>query len=457
MLKTADATDATAKKKSVKDNVKRALSALGSVCRFFVHKDSTDHYSIDPNIFSFISDTSQLQFAENAFSNACFSIFLKYLNKDDEATKCLALRAMTGVFISRPRVVLAAEQMGIIAEVMSEKAPASVQLETLRCWRDILLAEETRIESGEAMTKMAAQKNITVSKRISGDQDGDSCISGSVLTRHASRLYEMTLSKEEKIRHMIVELIGHLLRQGLINPMETVPYLLAIQGDIKSPSTRSLALKLLINEGEKRPDMLNQRIQAGVKRAFNFQQIVYPHDNEKNTLHVTALLESKSEGDRVRIETIFDEVIKESSIRNKKAQRQGLYKNIIGMFEKEVSHDSSLTKTFVPKRHEANHLRLLAFASQILAHLPYNCTADPLFIVYHASCITALEGNELLVRFAELLGNDVCDPNASEDELEKCAKLNDPKNSAFASRLQSNSNFNAAEFGFLCEKACGLK
>lgn len=105
---------------------------------------------------------------------------------------------------------------------------------------------------------MALQKNITVSKRISGDQDGDACISGSVLTTHAPRLYQMTLSPDEKIRFHLVDLIGHLLRQGLINPMETVPYLLALQGDIKSPSTRSLSLKLVITEGEKRPDMLRK-------------------------------------------------------------------------------------------------------------------------------------------------------------------------------------------------------
>lgn len=363
---------------------------------------------------------------------------------------------MTGVFISRPRVVLAAEQMGVIKEVMSDRAAASVQLEALKSWRDILLAEEIRIESGEAKAKMAAQKNITLSNRISGDQDGDSSISGSVLTKHAARLYEMTLNKDEKVRHMIVELIGHLLRQGLINPMETVPYLLAMQGDVKSQSTRSLALKLLVHEGEKRPDMLNQRIQAGVKRAFNFQKVVYLQE-ESGINGVTALLENKNEGARVGFETIFDEVIKESSIRNKKAQRQGLYRSLLGMFEKEVTLDSPLVKANLSQREDVDRLPLLAFAAQILAHLPYNCTADPLFIVYHVSCITALEGNEVLVRFAELLGNDVCDPNAAEDELEKAAKLKNPKSCALASKIVNDGDFNAAEFGSLCEKASGLK
>jgi cohesin loading factor subunit SCC2 len=234
LLKTSDANSAVATKKSVKDNVKRALSALGSVCRFYDQDESYDQHTIDPSTFSIVTDMTQLEFADNALSNACFAIFLKFLNKDDETTKCLALRAITGVFISRPRVVLAAEQMGIIAEVLSEQAPASVQLESLKCWRDILLAEEKRIESGEAKAKMAAHKEITLQKRIGGDQDGDSVISGSVLTRHADRLYEMTLSKDEKVRHMIVELIGHLLRQGMINPMETVSCKIVVESSFTS-------------------------------------------------------------------------------------------------------------------------------------------------------------------------------------------------------------------------------
>jgi cohesin loading factor subunit SCC2 len=243
-------------KKSIRDNVKRALSALGSICRFYVCHDGCDSHTLDPNGFSVIMDVKLLKFSGNVLSSACFALFRIYLEQEDESTKCLALRAMNGVFISRPRVVLAAEQLGIITSVMSEAAPPSVQVETLRCWRDILLAEEKRVESGAAKEKMQAQKNVSVSQRISGDQDGDSCISGSVLTKHADRLYELTLSKDENVRYMTTDLLGHLLRQGLINPMATVPYLLAVQGDVESPATRSLALKLLINEGEKRPDML---------------------------------------------------------------------------------------------------------------------------------------------------------------------------------------------------------
>jgi len=259
LVKTKDVTnDFSSMKKSVRDNVRRALAALGSICRFYECEGEVDDYNLDPSVFSVETDTTKLELANNVLSNAAFALFLEYLNKEDASTKCLALRAMNGVFISRPRVVLVAEQLGIITSVIGKDAPPSVQVESLRCWRDILLCEEERIDSGAAKAKMATLKNVTLSKRIGGDQDGDACISGSVLTKHSYRLYELTLSKDDKVRYMIIDLIGHLLRQGLINPMETVPHLLAVQGDVKSSSTRALALKLLLNEGEKRPDMLRE-------------------------------------------------------------------------------------------------------------------------------------------------------------------------------------------------------
>ncbi|KAL7534879.1 hypothetical protein ACHAXR_010105 [Thalassiosira sp. AJA248-18] len=438
LLKNKDKTNDFSKmKKSIRDNIRRALSALGSICRFYECHDGVDNHNLDPNGFTVMTDTKQLKFSGNVLSSACFALFKEYLEKEDEQTKCLALRAMNGVFISRPRVVLAAEQLGITTAVISETAPPSVQIESLRCWRDILLAEEKRIESGEAKEKMLHLKDITLSKRISGDQDGDACISGSVLTKHADRLYELTLSKDEKVRHMIIDLIGHLLRQGLINPMATVPYLLAVQGDVKSPATRSLALKLLINEGEKRPDMLRQRICAGLKQAFFFQKEVYPHD-ANGVPRVTALL-SRNEGPNVVTDTIFDAVIKESAIRNKRAQRQGLLKGIISLFEKDPDSENT----------DADELPLLGFASEILAHLPYNSLNDPLFIVYHSSCITALDGQQVINDFARLLEGDLCDPNSEEDDIERASK----KKGAF-NPTEFGLESKSAEFGQLCVNAC---
>lgn len=202
---------------------------------------------------------------------------------------------------------------------------------------------------------------------------------------------------------------------------------------------------------------MNQRIQAGIKRAFNFQRTVYSEETD-GAPRVTALIENKVEGVKTATETIFDSVIIESSLRSKKAQRQGLYKSIISLFEKDVTHETTPTNEGKASNHgAADRVPLLAFASQILAHLPYNCASDPLFVVYHATSITALDGHQITTRFAELVGNDICDPNAEEDDLEKAAKLKDPKSSSFARKLISDENFNCSGFAELCVKASGLR
>ena len=132
-------------------------------------------------------------------------------------------------------------------------------------------------------------------------------------------------------------------------------------------------------------------------------------------------------------------MIKESAIRNKRAQRQGLLKGIISLFEKDPDSDNT----------DADDLPLLAFASEILAHLPYSALDDPLFLVYSSSCVTALDGQTIINDFARLLGGDLCDPNAGEDGLEQAGKTKGAFNPEDFG-LESKS----AGFGQLCVNAC---
>ena len=67
---------------------------------------------------------------------------------------------------------------------------------------------------------MDANDKITLSKRISGDQDSDATLVGGVVAHHASRLYQLSTEPNERIRFATIDLIAQLLRQGLLNPME---------------------------------------------------------------------------------------------------------------------------------------------------------------------------------------------------------------------------------------------
>jgi cohesin loading factor subunit SCC2 len=220
--------------KGVQSNLKRALSVLQAVCQYYA---SNQHSLLaDPDLGTDADPLSfpYLQPSLLSFSNlldACFAAFSFYLGKEDIPTKCAALNAMSGVFLARPRTMLIVEKNGIFADLFSESMPPLVQLESLRCWKNILSAEEWRVESGRARERMDQNADVTLSKRISGDQDGDSSIAGSVLTQHTKRIYQLAKSPYAAIRLAAVDLVGLLLRQGLINPLETVPHLLALQGE----------------------------------------------------------------------------------------------------------------------------------------------------------------------------------------------------------------------------------
>jgi cohesin loading factor subunit SCC2 len=233
--------------------------------------------------------------------------------------------------------------------------------------------------------------------------------------------------------------------------------LLALQGDVENFDIRTHALQLLMIEGEKRPDILRQRICAGVKQAYYLQRSINYERND-----VSAVVPVKRGGrHHVEYDCIFSSVYKECIARNRK-QRQGLYKNLLGLFDAEdSSSDESLQRIgknskkqdVVVKRRD---IALLSFVAQVLAHLPYSTADDPLFIVYHLSSIVALQGPLCLDRFASFLrthglaSDDALDENnVIEDALERAANSKFPSRTNEAQPLNSEK-FDMQEFTDLC-------
>lgn len=449
---------------STKNNVKRLLSGLGSLCRHHEVYVETEEWNEEVEM----EDCELFEPAEITWESipvACFRLFSKYLEKADSEIKCSSLRALSGLFVQHPRLMLASAQSGLIEDVMSPDSPLELQMEALRCWKDISLAEEKNVDSGEAKKKMDMKSNITTSNKISGDQDGDSTLVGGVLTKQSARLFEMTQSKEAGLRMASLELESQLLRQGLLNPNEAVPYLLALQGDADMV-VKNFALNLLLVEGEKRPDMLRQRVCAGIKQACRFQRQVYP------SKEVSALFKTRK-GHRIDTETIFDSLFKHCIISSKK-QREGLYRNLIAMFERleddgNVKHSSSAKKARARRKSfleesasTETDMSLLSFAAQILAYLPFNSVFCPLFIQHRITSIVALSGPLLQDRLAAFLrpyglssSDELDETNEEEDTLELAAKSSAPSRSKEASPLNAE-NFEWPAFIQLCKEASAL-
>jgi cohesin loading factor subunit SCC2 len=324
---------------------------------------------------------------------------------------------------------------------------------------------------------MESNTSITTAKKISGDQDGDASLFGGVLTNHADRLLDMTQSANPKVRQASLELIAVLLKQGQVNPNDAIPYLFALQGDCAEPDIRALALQLLMTEGDKRPDMLRQRIRAGIKKAYDFQRALYPN---KEVSALTAV----RHGDAISTECVFSNVFKECLIRNRK-QRHGFYSSLIGLFLQVDSADvdtSSTTHAAASREKRPSKRRkssssaapaataaasvvdvdLVRFASQILAYLPYEASGDVVHIAHEIVKARSLHEDEIVETFASLLrsvgltsGDALDESLVDEDALETAAAAKFPSRTNQAKAL-SRAEFDIMAFAALCREAAAL-
>lgn len=428
--------------------MQRALAVMGALCRNHAVNEGEADSWIEELKDNMAVEVIPIEVMPVKLIESCYRVFSAFLAKVDVETKCSALRALAGIFVSRPRVLLAMEQSGAIAELMSDNSMPELQLQALRSWREILLAEEDRIASGEAKAKMESNTNVTLSKKIQGDQDSDATLVGGVLAQHANRLFQLTAYRNPLIRFAAVDLLGHLLRQGLINPMQAVPFLFGLQGDVESPHIRSFALKLLSIESEKRPEMIRQRVNAGIKQAYRFQRHVYPNQE------VTAVIQTQN-GDKLVVDSMFSSVFKDC-IRSSTKNKTGLFRNLLSLFEVDESNDAKKKeKGACP----IEMIPLLSFASQVLAHLPYNTLNDPLFIIYHVQGQVALQGQQLVDKLTTFLQRQgvpsvtVHDElNTQEDALEIAATRKDPTRSKEASAV-SKADFELVHFAEMCAQA----
>ena len=421
-----------------RNNIYRALTILGHVCRF---REVAGITEIDDVVL--IGIPAPIDIDESNFAAACYNIFSIFLNIEDEETRCVSLHALGELFVSHPKLMLDFDSKGLMAKVLSKNSPRALQLEALASCTNILLAEEKRYEGGKTGAQSKPDR-ISVSSKISGDQDGEATYFGGVLTSHSDRFFQMSLSKIAEVRVAALRVIEPLLRQGLLNPNEAVPFLYALQGDVEHPDVRNTALQLLITEGEKRPEALRQRVALGVKEAYVLQRRLLL----KTGKDVSAVIKD-GEGS---VQSIFDRVYNECIVTSRK-QRHGLSSNLLSMFSfGGLQGDSDL----------AVDLRLLAFVSQILAHLPYKSYDDPLFIIHSIDNIINLEGAALMEKFAEVLRpvglaneDEFDDHLVDEDLLEKAAKSKFPSRTQEA-RALSNSKFDIDLFVSHCQHAASL-
>ncbi|CAN0251295.1 unnamed protein product, partial [Ectocarpus sp. 4 AP-2014] len=115
---------------------------------------------------------------------------------------------------------------------------------------------------------LCSVSGVTVAQRVQGDQDGESSVVGGVLQMHlAAILSRLFHSRNRVVRAAAISLLGVMLRQGLVNPVDVVPQLLALGGD-SAGFVRAEAFRLLTVEDSKNGEFIRTRLLDGLFMAY---------------------------------------------------------------------------------------------------------------------------------------------------------------------------------------------
>ncbi|GMH57531.1 hypothetical protein TL16_g02407, partial [Triparma laevis f. inornata] len=378
-------------KGSVRSNIYRAISVIGAVCCYNTDNwVEGDHASSTGEKWSFANGGEVVGPNELRYNNLsinCFNLLREYLDKRDAETKCASLKALQGIFIGRPKLMLISEQLGIIDDVMDDIMDVNVQKQALDSWCKILESQEVLTEAlnRKEAAKMAGNGTLggftspekSVSKRISGDQDSDACLAGGVLTAKSEFFYQFCMHNDAGIRMSAVKLIGQLLRQGLINPNDAIPRLLALQGDVGG--VREEALKLLAVEGEKRPEMLRQRVRRGIELGMKLQ------------LKIGRTYSPIIKLPNGNVESVYGRVYADC-VRSQKGLRQNLFKSLLNIFVVDGDEGG-----------EGDVKSLHNYVASTLAHLPFTAANEVLNLIHQIDSIVAVEGNSLVDKISKSL------------------------------------------------------
>lgn len=123
-----------------------------------------------------------------------------------------------------------------------------------------------------------AESGIAISAGERVLTNSDSTIAGFVLEQHLPLFKSLLRHRLTAIRLSTLQLIGTLLRQGMICPMDIIADIIMLQGDTDE-TLRAESLKLLQTQDERYPTFLESRMLEGVDFTFDFQLTTFGEVN----------------------------------------------------------------------------------------------------------------------------------------------------------------------------------
>ncbi|KAM4708198.1 nipped-B-like protein isoform 2-T2 [Discoglossus pictus] len=346
----------------------RSLFTVGALCR---------HFDFDQEDFKGSSKVN--------IKDKVLELLMYFTKHSDEEVQTKAIIGLGFSFIMHPILMFEVEVKNLYNNILSDKnCSVNLKIQVLKNLQTYLQEEDTRMQQADRdWKKLSKQEDLKEMGDIS------SGMSSSIMQLYLKQVLESFFHTQSSVRHFALNVIALTLNQGLIHPVQCVPYLIAMGTD-PEPSMRNKSDQQLVEIDKKYTGFIHMKAVAGIKMSYQVQQAII--SDAKRIVRGFRQEESTS--------ALCSHLY--SMIRGNRQHRRAFLISLLNLFD-----DAAKTE-----------VNMLLYIADNLACFPYQTQEEPLFIMHHIDITLSVSGSNLLQSFRESMvkGKRKEEKKASEEE-----------------------------------------
>ncbi|XP_070165379.1 nipped-B protein [Polyergus mexicanus] len=332
---------------------RRALFTVGLLLRHFNFTD--------PEVIEGLADNIKDQ---------VFETLNYFVHLDNDDIRHFTLSAIGSLCIRHYEFMMLPELKELYHHLLtSEHALVNMRIQVLNNIEVYLQEEEKRmIKQDLEWAKMSKQENLKEMGDVS------SGMASTVIQLYIKEILESFLHINISVRHAALKVIQLILSQGLVHPVQIVPYLICMSTDCEKAVSHS-ADKWLQDIEKKYPGFIHMKSQFGIKLSYRLQKIL------QNDITVRGMRTKDGEFPGALNSFLY------TILRSTKQQRRAFVLSFLKRFD-EIAKTS---------------LSQMLYLADNLAYFTYQVQDEPLFIIHHIDIIISMSGTNVLQSFKEAL------------------------------------------------------
>uniref|UniRef100_A0A3Q1J4Q2 Nipped-B protein n=1 Tax=Anabas testudineus TaxID=64144 RepID=A0A3Q1J4Q2_ANATE len=335
-----------------KPTLLRSLFTVGALCR---------HFDFDQEEFKGANKI--------VIKDKVLELLLYFTTHEDEEVQIKAIIGLGFQFIMYPELMFVQDVKVLYNSILSDESSlVSLKIQVLKNLQTYLQEEDSRMQEADREWKnQAKQEDLKEMGDIS------SGMSSSIMQIYLKQVLESFFHSQSTVRHFALNVITLTLNQGLIHPVQCVPYLIAMGTD-PEPTMKNKADQQLLEIDKKYSGFIHMKAVAGLKMSFQVQQAI-------NGSRDTVIRGFRHEdSDSALCSHLY------TMVRGNRQHRRAFLISLLNLFD-----DSSKTE-----------VGMLLFIADNLACFPYQTQEEPLFIMHHIDITLSVSGSNLLQSFKEV-------------------------------------------------------